>query len=573
MAHPYRLKHIGDILVQRGCLTEEQRAVVAGQVTSTKGRFGEICIRLGYVGERDVARALVEQYDLEFVELEGFRMDEELLNTLPTDAIYRFHFVPLGTEGDVLHVAVSDPTNVVRLDELELLLGRPLRISIATESGIATALKACEGTRRVLREVSEDFMLHLVKETERGEEVLSVENISEDISPIIKLINTTLMDALNRRASDIHIETGHEGVEIKYRIDGVLYRANSPIAPHFQAPIISRLKVMSELDISERRIPQDGRFKLRFGAKSIDFRVSIMPSALGEDAVIRILDKESIANDLKGLSLENLGISEREIRRFRKKIREPYGMVLVTGPTGSGKTTTLYAALTEINSGEEKIITIEDPVEYMLRGVLQIPVNEKKGLTFAKGLRSILRHDPDKIMVGEIRDPETAQIAVQSALTGHLVFTTVHANNVFDVIGRFIHMGIDPYNFVSCLNCVMAQRLVRRVCRSCRRPVTYGDDELLAAGIDPRLVSGATLYEAGGCEACNDTGYRGRSAIVELLELNDRIRDLVIGKVPATQLKQAAREAGVVFLRDSAVEKLIEGDTTLKEINRVTFVE
>ena len=362
-------------------------------------------------------------------------------------------------------------------------------------------------------------------------------------------------------------------MDIKYRIDGVLYRANETIDLHFQAPIISRLKVMSELDISERRIPQDGRFKVRFGEKSIDFRVSIMPSALGEDAVIRILDKESIASDLKGLTLENLGISEREIKRLRKKIREPYGMVLVTGPTGSGKTTTLYAALTEIHTGEDKIITIEDPVEYMLRGVLQIPVNEKKGLTFAKGLRSILRHDPDKIMVGEIRDPETAQIAVQSALTGHLVFTTVHANNVFDVIGRFIHMGIDPYNFVSCLNCVLAQRLIRKVCRKCRRVVTYSDDELREAGVDPDAVRDVTLYEAKGCDECNGTGYRGRSAIVELLELNDEIRDLIIGKVPATVLKQAAREAGVVFLRDSAMEKLIAGDTTLKEINRVTFVE
>jgi type IV pilus assembly protein PilB len=298
-----------------------------------------------------------------------------------------------------------------------------------------------------------------------------------------------------------------------------------------------------------------------------------MPSSFGEDAVIRILDKESIANDMKGLSLENLGISEREIKRLRKKIREPYGMVLVTGPTGSGKTTTLYAALTEIQTGEDKIITIEDPVEYMLRGVLQIPVNEKKGLTFAKGLRSILRHDPDKIMIGEIRDSETAQIAVQSALTGHLVFTTVHANNVFDVIGRFIHMGIDPYNFVSSLNCVMAQRLVRRVCRKCRKQVQYSDDVLREGGVDPELVRGVTLYEAKGCEDCNNTGYRGRSAIVELLELNDHLRDLIIGKVTATQLKQAAREAGVVFLRDSAVEKLIAGDTTLKEINRVTFVE
>ncbi|ABL00026.1 GspE/PulE family protein [Pelobacter propionicus] len=573
MTQSYGRRNIGAILMERGCLTAEQLPVVVGQLESSRQRFGEICIREGFVGEQDLARALAEQFDLEYVDLAGFRMNEELLNSLPTDAIYRFRFVPLAMESGVLSVAVSDPTDVVKLDDLELLLGCPLSISVATESAVASVIKTGEGTRRVLREVSEDFMLQLVRETDRGEEVLTVENISEDISPIIKLINTTLLDALNRRASDIHIETGHEGVEIKYRIDGVLYRASDPIDLHLQAPIISRLKVMSELDISERRIPQDGRFKVRFGSKSIDFRVSIMPSALGEDAVIRILDKESIANDLKGLSLENLGISEREIRRFRKKIREPYGMVLVTGPTGSGKTTTLYAALTEIHTGEEKIITIEDPVEYMLRGVLQIPVNEKKGLTFAKGLRSILRHDPDKIMVGEIRDPETAQIAVQSALTGHLVFTTVHANNVFDVIGRFIHMGIDPYNFVSCLNCVMAQRLVRRVCPSCRRPVTYGDEELLAAGVDPRVVRGVTLYEAHGCEDCNGTGYRGRSAIVELMELNDRIRDLIIGKVPATQLKQAARECGVVFLRDSAVEKLIQGDTTLKEINRVTFVE
>ncbi len=569
----YRRKNIGIILIERGCLSAEQLPLIVEKLHTTKMRFGDICVHDGLVSEHDLALALAEQFSLEYVDLTNFKMDEELLNGLPTDAIYRFRFVPLEMTADTLKIAISDPTDVVKLDELELLLDRSLKICLATETGIASVIKAGEGTRRVLREVSEDFMLQLVKETDRGEEVLSVENISEDTSPIIKLINTTILDALNRRASDIHIETGHDGVEIKYRIDGVLYRANEPIDLHFQSPIISRLKVMSELDISERRIPQDGRFKIRFGSKSIDFRVSIMPSALGEDAVIRILDKESIASDLKGLTLENLGVSEREIKRLRKKIREPYGMVLVTGPTGSGKTTTLYAALTEIHTGEDKIITIEDPVEYMLRGVLQIPVNEKKGLTFAKGLRSILRHDPDKIMVGEIRDSETAQIAVQSALTGHLVFTTVHANNVFDVIGRFIHMGIDPYNFVSCLNCVLAQRLVRKVCRKCRRPVNYTDDELREAGVDPQVVQGATLYEAKGCEACNGTGYRGRSAIVELLELNDQIRDLIIGKVPATQLKQAARDAGVMFLRDSAVEKLISGDTTLKEINRVTFVE
>ena len=569
----FRKKDIGVILIERGYMNPVHLPAIVEKLTSTRQRFGEIAVHEGFVTEENLARALAVQFNLEYVDLSSFKMDSELLNQLPPDAIYRFHFVPLEIQPHVIVVAVSDPTDVVKLDELELLLNRQVQIRIASDSAIAAVTKTGEGTRRGLREVSEDFMLQLVKETDRGEEVLSVETLSDDTSPIIKLINTTILDALSRRASDIHIETGPDGVDIKYRIDGVLYKANDTIDQHFQAPIISRLKVMSELDISERRIPQDGRFKIRFGEKSVDFRVSIMPSSMGEDAVIRVLDKESIASDLKGLTLENLGISEHEINRLRRKIREPYGMVLVTGPTGSGKTTTLYAALTEIHTGEDKIITIEDPVEYMLRGVLQIPVNEKKGLTFAKGLRSILRHDPDKIMIGEIRDSETAQIAVQSALTGHLVFTTVHANNVFDVIGRFIHMGIDPYNFVSCLNCVMAQRLVRKVCTACRRPVQYNDEQLIEGGVDPERFRGMTLYEAHGCDECHGTGYCGRIAIVELLELNDLIRDLIIAKVPATQLKKAARDAGVMFLRDSAEEKLAAGITTLKEINRVTFVE
>ena len=569
----FRGKNIGIILVEHGLLKPEQLSMIIDRQQASRQSFGEIAVHEGFVTEEDLARALAELYGLEYIDLRNFKMDSELLNQLPPDAIYRFNFVPLAIQSNVIVVAVADPTAVVKLDELELLLDRLVQIRIASVSAIHAVIKAGEGTRRVLREVSEDFMLQLVRETDRGEEVLSVEALSDDTSPIIKLINTTILDALNRRASDIHIETGLDGVDIKYRIDGVLYKANDTIDRHFEAPIISRLKVMSELDISERRIPQDGRFKIRFGDKSIDFRVSIMPSSLGEDAVIRILDKESIASDLKGLTLENLGISEREIKRLRKKIREPYGMVLVTGPTGSGKTTTLYAALTEIHTGEDKIITIEDPVEYMLRGVLQIPVNEKKGLTFAKGLRSILRHDPDKIMVGEIRDPETAQIAVQSALTGHLVFTTVHANNVFDVIGRFIHMGIDPYNFVSCLNCVLAQRLVRKVCVECRRPVYYSDEELIEGGVNPERYRGKILYEAHGCDKCHGTGYKGRVAIVELLELDDQIRDLIIAKVPATRLKKAARDSGIMFLRDSAEEKFAAGVTTLKEINRVTFVE
>lgn len=560
-------------MVEKGDLTPTQLAYAIDKLKVTNSRFGEICLNDGLITETVLSRTLAEQFGLEFIDLQDFRLSESIMNSLTPDIMYRFQFVPIEQQGDALVIAISDPTDVVKLDELELLLDRPLIFKIATASQIGQVLKKGEGTSRVLKEVSEDFMLQLVTETEKGEEILSVEKITADTSPIIKLVNSTVLDALTKRASDIHIETAHEGVSIKYRIDGVLYKAMDPIDLHFQGPIISRLKVMSELDISERRIPQDGRFKVRISDKSIDFRVSIMPSAFGEDAVIRILDKESIATDLKGLTLETLGMAQREIKRFRKMIREPYGMVLVTGPTGSGKTTTLYGALTEIHSGEEKIITIEDPVEYLLKGIVQIPVNEKKGLTFARGLRSILRHDPDKIMVGEIRDPETAQIAVQSALTGHLVFTTVHANNVFDVLGRFIHMGIDPYNFVSCLNCVMAQRLVRKLCLKCKYPVQLSDDTLRESAIDPERCRGVTFYDSKGCDDCNGTGYRGRAAIVELLDLNDEIRELIITKSSALQLKKAASEAGTVFLRESAVEKVLAGETTLREINRVTFVE
>lgn len=573
MSISFARKKIGEILVEHGDLTVGQLAYVVETLKSTSLRFGELSVQEGLVSEDVLYQALAEQFGLEFVDLTEYRLDEHVLALFPADIIYRYTFVPLELVGDSIVIAISDPTDVVKLDDLELLLDKPLVLKIATPSCIQLLLKKGDGTSRVLKEVSEDFMLQLVTETEKGEEVLSVEAISADTSPIIKLLNSTIMDALTRRASDIHIESAMEGVVIKFRIDGVLYKATDVIDMHFQGPIISRLKVMSELDISERRIPQDGRFKLRINSKAIDFRVSIMPSAFGEDAVIRILDKESIASDMKGLTLDVLGMTDHEKRRFRKMVREPYGMVLVTGPTGSGKTTTLYAALTEIHTGEEKIITIEDPVEYLLKGIVQIPVNEKKGLTFARGLRSILRHDPDKIMVGEIRDPETAQIAVQSALTGHLVFTTVHANNAFDVLGRFIHMGIDPYNFVSCLNCVMAQRLVRKVCPKCKQPVKITDEFLLESAINPDSCSSVIFYEAKGCEDCNNTGYRGRSAIVELLDLNDELRELIVSKAPAAALKKAAREAGTMFLRESAVEKVFCGETTIKEINRVTFVE
>jgi type II secretory ATPase GspE/PulE/Tfp pilus assembly ATPase PilB-like protein len=567
-------RKIGEILQEMGAITASELSLVLERMAESKLRFGETGIREGLFGHEALALALAHQFGLDYLDLERFVPDPDLTGSLPGDLPLRYRFLPIERRPDALVIAVSDPTDLETFDHLEILLGTPLILQVAAGPMIDRHLERAGGSRRVLLEASEDFRMQLVRETDQGEEILSIEKIgAADASPVVRLIDSTLFDALKKRASDIHIETSIEGVVIKYRVDGVLFRATEPLDDHFQGPIISRIKVMSELDISERRIPQDGRFKVRMGERTIDFRVSIMPSSYGEDAVIRILDKETIASDLRGLTLESLGFSEREQLRFRRKVREPYGMVLVTGPTGSGKTTTLYAALTEINNEEEKIITIEDPVEYQLKGVVQIPVNEKKGLTFARGLRSILRHDPDKIMVGEIRDPETAQIAVQSALTGHLVFTTVHANNVFDVLGRFLHMGLDPYNFVSSLNCVLAQRLVRKICRACRKPVRHDRETLAASGLAWETYGDHTFFEGEGCAECHGTGYHGRSAIVELLELNDEMRELIIGRASVSLLKESARQAGTLFLREAALEKVLAGITTLREINRTTFVE
>jgi general secretion pathway protein E len=403
-----------------------------------------------------------------------------------------------------------------------------------------------------------------------GIEELSLQAIGADASQVIKLVHSTLYDALTIGASDIHLENDVQGLVIKYRVDGVLNRIAQPSGREMAEQVISRVKVMAELDIAERRIPQDGRFKVKLRGREVDIRVSIMPGVFGEDAVLRVLDRQQLDDELAGISLERLGFNGRALADIRRLSHEPYGMFLVTGPTGSGKTTTLYAALSEINSGRDKIITIEDPVEYQLSGVLQIPVNEKKGLTFARGLRSILRHDPDKIMVGEIRDPETAQIAIQSALTGHLVFTTVHANNVFDVIGRFMHMGVDPYSLVSALNGILAQRLVRIICPHCSMPQQPDAALLAASGIGD--AHDYTFRVGAGCAHCRGSGYKGRRAIAELMRLNDELRELIVARAPIRQVKEAAARAGVQSLRDAALERVKSGETSLEEINRVTFV-
>jgi len=526
------------------------------------------------LSEDVVARRLAERVGIEYVDLANFEIDPELFRSIPVDLMFRYNFVPRMRTPSGLQIVVADPTDVLMIDELELLLGTSIDVVVGTSTAIQEILKKSESSQRVLEEATEEFRIQVVREDdETGEETLTIDRLTSDQSPIIKLVDSTLFNALQRRASDIHIETRDREVVIKYRIDGVLYQAMEPIDRKFHQTIISRIKVMSELDISEKRVPQDGRFKLRIKGRTVDFRVSIMPSVHGEDCVIRILDKESTNREFASLSLDVCGFEEREVVRMRRFIKEPYGMVLVTGPTGSGKTTTLYAAISEIKNDEDKIITIEDPVEYQLPGITQIPVNEKKGLTFARGLRSILRHDPDKIMVGEIRDAETAQIAIQSALTGHLVFTTVHANNVVDVLGRFLNMGVEPYNFVSALNCILAQRLVRLICASCKRPVKATKEQLVASSLDPARYSGYTFFEGKGCIDCNGTGYTGRTAIAELLDMSDRIREMILEKRPAADIKRAAKEEGMTFLREAALAKVFAGKTTLHEINKVTFVE
>jgi type IV pilus assembly protein PilB len=528
------------------------------------------------VQEQSQAEALARRYRCEFIDLKESRIDADLFRTVPVDLMFRYHFIPLHAQNGTLEIALADPRQITMIDELSILLGKKLKIRVATHSQISDLLKKTEQSQRVLEEVTEGFTLDVVADEEGIEETLSIDRLTSEeanIAPVIKLVDTTIFNALERRASDIHIETRDQEVAIKYRIDGVLQYAMSPISKEWHSAILSRIKVMSELDIAERRVPKDGRFRVRYKGRLIDFRVSVMPTIHGEDAVLRVLDKESMSEKFTKLTLDVVGFDESDLVKFRRYIKEPYGMVLVTGPTGSGKTTTLYAALSEIKNDEDKIITIEDPVEYQIKGITQIPVNEKKGLTFARGLRSILRHDPDKILVGEIRDQETAQIAINAALTGHLVFTTVHANNVLDVLGRFLNMGVEPYNFVSSLNCILAQRLVRVICPHCRTGVVYDDDYLRESGLDLDEWRDFPFYEGSGCIECGGTGFHGRTAIHELLDLTERIREMILNRRATSEIKRIAKDEGMTFLRESALQRVRAGVTTLREINKVTFIE
>lgn len=568
-----RKKTFEEILIERGFIAPSDLEMVLRKIGSDKGKLGQILLDEGLLSEEQCSQVAAEQYNLPYYPLIDFHIDPSFYQTIPVEWMHKVPFVPYHEENGILTIAIPDPGNFTATDELEIILGKELKLAVSSRWAILSALKKSGSSSQVLKRLETEFKPILIREDEKGEDVLSVETLEKDAGPIVKLINTILLNALQKQASDIHMETSDKGVNIKYRIDGLLYPALEPIDVNSHSSIISRIKVMSELNITEKRIPQDGRFKLRLDKKTVDFRVSILPTIFGEDVVIRILDKEHITAGVKDLRLDRLGFKEEDLRKFRRAIIEPHGMVLVTGPTGSGKTTTLYAAISEINTGEDKIITIEDPVEYELRNVVQIPVNEKKGLTFAKGLRSILRHDPDKIMVGEIRDSETAQIAIQSALTGHLVFTTVHANNAFDVIGRFTNMGIEPYNFVSSLNCILAQRLVRMICQYCKEEVRLSRELCEDSGLDYERYKDLPLHQGKGCFECNQTGFKGRKAITEFLGLTDTIKEMILMRRPPSEIRKAAIAEGMTTLRQAGLEKVFKGETTLRDINKVTYVE
>jgi len=521
------------------------------------------------VDPRHLVQSLAALFGLPVLETADMLAMTPAFGLLPLQKAMQRHCVLLHTEGRELIGVLADPFEIDLQVWLEAQAKAPVSYRLALQADIQAYLSKQEETVRAVDSLAKDSVDD--RKESKTAAVLSFASVSEAASPAVKLVNSTLYDALKVGASDVHLESTPAGLAIKYRVDGVLDHAASVSGIETAEQVISRLKVLAELDIAERRVPQDGSFRVEAAGREIDLRVSIMPSIHGEDAVIRILDKRAMIEAYGALTLEALGFDQASLSILRTLAEEPYGMLLVTGPTGSGKTTTLYGALTEIHNGRDKIITIEDPVEYQLPGILQIPVNEKKGLSFAKGLRSILRHDPDKIMVGEIRDRETAEIAVQSALTGHLVLTTVHANNVFDVFGRFTHMGIDPYAFVSALNGIWAQRLVRLNCPHCATAYTPDDAELAKLNLTRAETTDYRFKRGTGCGDCRGTGYKGRKAIAEILTLTDEIRELIVEKSPIRQIKEAARRNGTRSLREAAMELAKHGETTLEEIKRVTL--
>lgn len=566
----FKRPRIGDVICSKGFAGRERVEEEAG---SAKGRLGEWLLSRGVINGEQLAEALALHFELPYAAPSDIAVHEDVFEKCIVEDVYRLGIVPVAEGDGRLAFVIDDPLNSRLLGEIERIYGRGAGLMVGSSGAIRSALEKSEVASRFLKNVSVDYEAPESPGRAAEGSSLSINAVASQESSVEKFVNTILIVAMKKRASDIHLEVYEDGVAVKYRIDGILYSATETLSASHHRAFITRLKVMAKLDIAENRVPQDGHFTLNINGKDTDFRVSILPSVLGEDIVIRVLDKSAFETRMKEMSLDTLGFDAHSLVRFRKSIHEPYGMVLITGPTGSGKTTTLYAALAELNFSEEKIITIEDPVEYRIKGIVQVPVNEKKKVTFAAGLRSILRHDPDKIVVGEIRDPETAQIAVQSALTGHLVFTTVHANSACDVIGRFSHMGINVHSFVSALNCVVAQRLLRSICPHCRAEYKPDASELPEESIAGIEIRKTVWFQGKGCAKCAGTGYSGRSAIAEYMALSPGLREMITNQSPTAELQQQAIKEGMISLRRTALERAMRGETTLREVNRVTFAE
>jgi len=562
------LKHqlLGEILLKQSLITQEQLDEALEIQEEKASPLGEVLVKLGYTKERDILKALGKQLGLPFrSNLKNVDIGGEVIARIPIHFAKKYEVLPIKKNDETVEVAVSDPLNIFPLDDLRLLLGCNVVPVLATSATIIDAINRIyerdSDTAQQIIEDIDDFSLDLLsQELEEPADLLD----ASDEAPIIRLVNSMLYQAVNQKASDVHVEPFEKDIVVRYRIDGILYNVLNLPKP-IQPSIISRVKVMGGMNIAEKRLPQDGRIRIKIAGRDVDIRVSVVPASHGERIVMRLLDKTSIL-----LKLEDIGFLGDKLEIFTRLIHNPHGIILLTGPTGSGKTTTLYAALTRINSPDKNIITVEDPIEYQIKGIGQIQVNPKINLTFANGLRSIVRQDPDVIMVGEIRDLETAEIAIQASLTGHLVFSTLHTNDSAGAITRLIDMGIEPFLVSSSVLAIMAQRLVRTGCHSCRVPYAPSDDELKGLGIQREDLRGKRLYKAVGCSECMGTGYAGRTGIFELLVVNEDIRSLIMRQSDSSTIKKMAIKRGMLTLRQDGIQKVVNGITTTEEMVRVT---
>jgi len=564
-------KDIAEMLLEEGLITPRQLEKAIEQQKNSNESLEKIIIGLGYVTEKEVTEVIGKEMGVPFIDLDEVEIDPELARAIPEHLAQRYKVIPVGQENNKLALAMVDPLNVFAIDDIRLITGFDIEPMIATEESILRAINKQFGVTDLaeVHETVQDIALSDFGdlETLEEEDEIELDKLKElvDEAPIVRVVNLIITQAINDKASDIHIEPRAKNVCVRYRIDGVLHEVMSP-PKHIQAPMVSRIKIMASLDIAERRIPQDGKIHLKHDNKEYDLRVSSLPTTHGEKIVMRILDKSSVM-----IGLDKLGLMPDTRAIFEDLVFKPYGMLLVTGPTGSGKSTTLYTSLNMLNSPEKNICTVEDPVEYQLGGINQVQINPKAGLNFASALRSFLRQDPDIIMVGEIRDHETAQIAIESALTGHMVLSTLHTNDAPGAITRLIDMGIEPFLVASALVGCIAQRLVRRICPNCREPYSPPEEAVAKFGLnlaDTNIV----FYHGRGCDHCKGTGYKGRCGIYEMMTINDSIRPLILRNAPTVEVKDAAIENGMVTLQEDGLRKVLEGTTTIEECLRVVYV-